>query len=61
MGFWGFQSVKNSGDNFFQRLWVPFTVKIGDTVWLDYKHTPMDIPYKLFQVCLGRLMIAFIT
>jgi hypothetical protein len=53
MGFWGFQSVKNSDDNFFQRLWVPFTVKIGDTVWLDYKHTPMDIPYKLFQVCLG--------
>jgi hypothetical protein len=26
---------------------TPSAVKVGDKVWLDSKHTPVDIPYKL--------------
>jgi len=26
---------------------IPSAVKVGDKVWLDLKHTPVDIPYKL--------------
>jgi uncharacterized protein (DUF2249 family) len=26
---------------------IPSTVSVGDKVWLDSKHTPVDIPYKL--------------
>jgi len=26
---------------------IPSTVRVGDKVWLDSKHTPVDIPYKL--------------
>jgi len=30
-----------------ERRLTPSTVAVGDRVWLDSKHTPVDIPYKL--------------
>jgi len=30
-----------------EKRFIPSTVSVGDKVWLDSKHTPVDIPYKL--------------
>jgi len=36
---------------------VPSVVKIGDKVWLDSKHTPIDIPYKLTARWFGPFVV----
>ena len=40
-----------------QKRSVPSIVKVGDKVWLDSRHTPIDIPYKLTAQWFGPFVV----